>query len=410
MAPPPPPVPAAPGAQYAQQFLSTALSQRGPAALPYAEDVKWLIRQHLVALAESFPSVHPKASAFTHNDGRTVNLLQADGTIPIVYQGAVYNIPAVIWLLESYPRSPPAVFLSPTRDMVVKPGHPHVDRSGSVLVPYLRSWVFPSSNLVDLVRSLAHIFGLDPPLYTRQNPNNNPTNPNPNPAPSPSPSPAPSPSSSSLSSRIYSSLSPYGGRFPPSPQAAASRPTEDAAEVYRRNATSKIIDVVHGDMAGLRRSREAEIEGLFSTQAELRRREEELSKGLKEMLEEKEGLEQQLQLILMNTDVLEGWLRENEGRRRKAGDVDVDDAFEPADVLSRQMLECTAADLAVEDIIYSLDKAVQEGSIPFDMYLKSVRALSRDQYFHRAMSTKVRAAQVQAQVSSMAARVPHHAS
>ncbi|KAG1367860.1 hypothetical protein COCNU_14G003280 [Cocos nucifera] len=172
MAPPPPPLgPASPGAQYAQQFLSTVLSQRGPLALPYTEDVKWLIRQHLVALAESFPSLHPKASAFTHNDGRTVNLLQAEGTIPIVYQGAVYNIPAVIWLLEPYPRSPPAVFLTPTRDMVVKPGHPHVDRSGSVLVPYLRSWVFPSSNLVDLVRSLSHLFGLDPPLYTRQNPN-----------------------------------------------------------------------------------------------------------------------------------------------------------------------------------------------------------------------------------------------
>lgn len=153
------------------------------------------------------------------------------------------------------------------------------------------------------------------------------------------------------------------------------------------------------------------MEGLFSTQAELRRREEELTHGLREMVEEKEGLEQQLQLVLMNTDLLEGWARENEGLRRRCHDgVDVDDVFEPVDALSRQMQECTAADLATEDTIYALDKAVQEGAIPFDSYLKNIRALSREQFFHRALAAKVRATLVQAQVTSMAARVPHYAS
>ncbi|XP_072968781.1 protein ELC-like [Typha angustifolia] len=395
MAPPPsPPIPSNPGAQYAQQFLTTALSQRGPSSLPYTEDVKWLIRNHLVALADAFPSLHPKSALFTHNDGRAALLLQADGTIPIVFSGVVYNIPAVVWLPENYPRGPPLVFLSPTRDMLIKPHHPHVDRSGHVVVPYLRSWVFPSSNLVDLVRSLSHLFGQDPPLYTRQStPNPNP-NPNPTPTPSPNPNPTPSPS------RIYSSSSSPAAALSPSPY---RYPTEDPADVFRRNAISKIVDTAHADMGALRRSREAEMEGLFATQAELRRRQEELSKGVRDMVEEKEGLEQQLQLVLMNTDVVEGWVRENEGRRRR--EVDVDQAFEPADGLSRQMLECTAADLAVEDTIYALDKAVQEGQVPVDGYLKSVRAMAREQFFHRALSARVRAAQVQAQVSNMAARV-----
>ncbi|XP_020113365.1 protein ELC-like [Ananas comosus] len=410
MAPPPsPPIPASPGAQFAQQFLSTALSQRGPSALPYAEDVKWLIRNHLVALADAFPSLHPKSALFTHNDGRAATLLQAEGTVPIVYSGVVYNIPAVIWLPEPYPRSPPLVFLSPTRDMVIKPHHPHVDRSGLVHVPYLRSWVFPSSNLVDLVRSLSHLFGLDPPLYTRQSPSSH-SNPSPSPNPNPNPNPNASPSPSA-SSRIYPSSSPYGsgGRFPHSP-APSRPPAEDPAEVFRRNAISKIVDRAHADMAGMRRTREAEMEGLFSTQAELRRRAGELSRGLGEMGEEKEGLEQQLQLVLMNTDVMEGWVRDNEVGRRRRRDVDVDDAFELADALSRQMLDCTAADLAAEDTIYALDKAVQEGSIPFEGYIKSVRALAREQFFHRALAARVRAAQVQAQVTSMASRVPQYAS
>ena len=123
------------------------------------------------------------------------------------------------------------------------------------------------------------------------------------------------------------------------------------------------------------------------------------------MTEEKEALEQQLQLVLMNTDVLEGWVRENVGKRRDL-DVDADSVFEPADTHSRQLMECAAADLSVEDTVYSLDKAVQEGAVPFEMYLKSVRALSREQFFHRALAAKARAAQVQGQIASMEARAP----
>ncbi|KAG9458217.1 hypothetical protein H6P81_002725 [Aristolochia fimbriata] len=397
---PPPVSPSAQGAHYAQQFLSNVLSQRGPDALPYPEDVKWLIRQHLVALIENYPSLQAKTASFTHNDGRTVHLLQADGTIPMTYQDVTYNIPVVIWLMESYPRHPPCVYLAPTRDMIVKRGHPHVNPSGLVSVPYLHSWVFPSSNLLDLVRTLSLIFGRDPPLYTKQ------SRPNP-PPPSHSPSLSASPPSSLSSSahtpppRVYSS--PYSGRFPPSPH---HPPATDPAEVYSRNAINKLLETVHADITTLRKSRETEMEALFSTQAALRQRQEELAKGLREMQDTKEGLEQQLQIVLMNSDILEGWVRENENKIARKGNLDVDEMFEPMDVPSKQLLECTAADLAIEDVIYSLDKAVQEGSIAFESYLKHIRALSREQFFHRAMAAKVRAAQMQAQVASMAARGP----
>ncbi|KAF0934515.1 hypothetical protein E2562_025611 [Oryza meyeriana var. granulata] len=338
---PPPPSPAS-GAQYAHQFLNTALSQRGPSALPYAEDVKWLIRNHLVALADAFPSLHPKAALFTHNDGRAAHLLQADGTIPIHHAGASYNLPAVLWLPEPYPRSPPLVFLSPTRDMVIKPHHPLVDRSGLVAnAPYLRSWVFPSSNLVDLL-------------------------------------------------------------------AARPPPTEDPAEVYKRNAIAKLVDMAYADAATLRPAREAEVDTLFAMQATLRSRGEVVSDGVRKMGEEKEALERRLQDVMMATDVMEAWVMEN--RKGAAGNTEADEAIETADVLSKQMLECTAADLALEDTIYALDKAIQEGSVPFDGYLRSVRALAREQFFQRVLSTKVNKAQQQAQVARMAARAPQYAS
>jgi ESCRT-I complex subunit TSG101 len=401
MARSPPPPSSAGGAQYAQQFLNTALSQRGPSALPYAEDVKWLIRNHLVALAEAFPSLHPKAALFTHNDGRAAHLLQADGTIPIHHAGASYNLPAVIWLPEPYPRSPPLVFLSPTRDMVIKPHHRLVDSSGLVAnAPYLRSWVFPSSNLVDLVRSLSHLFGLDPPLFTKNPPAAAPPpNPSPTPAPAPPPRVAPSPSPSY---RLG------GGGFPASPQLAhRPPPTEDPAEVFKRNAVAKLVDMAYADAAALRTAREAEVDALFAVQAELRHRGDIVAQGVRKMGEEKEALERHLQDVMMATNVMEAWVRDN---NRRGSNQATEDAIEPADVLSRQMIECTAADLALEDTIYALDKAIQEGSVPFDGYLRSVRALSREQFFHRALSAKVHSAQQQAKVASMAAQATQYAS
>lgn len=168
---------------------------------------------------------------------------------------------------------------------------------------------------------------------------------------------------------------------------------------------NKLVESLHADVGALRKTSEAEVEGMFGAQGVLRQREEQLSRGLKELQDEKEGLEQQLQMVLMNADVLESWLRENESKLVNMGKLDVDNAFEPCDALSKQMLDCTSSDLAIEDTIYALDKAVQEGSVSFDQYLRNVRLMSREQFFHRAMCAKIRAVQMQAQVANMAARV-----
>ncbi|KAK9051481.1 hypothetical protein SSX86_028108 [Deinandra increscens subsp. villosa] len=440
---PPPPSPSSSIPQHTQQFLSSVLSQRGPSSLPYSEDVKWYIRQHLLSLSESYPSLQPKTATFTHNDGRSVNLLQSDGTVPMVFHSVTYNIPVVIWLMESYPRHPPLVYVNPTRDMVIKRGHPYVNPSGLVSIPCLQNWIYPSSNLVDLARDLSTYFGRDPPLFSRPNPN-----PNPNfnasgssrpissgsssgsvrPAipprsypPSPYVSgdggriPSPSPPQRLGSGSFGNPPSPYvssgGGSIPsPSPpqrMGMGTGSTDDPAEVYKRNSISMLVERVHNDVVGLGKTREAEMEGMFTAQAVLRERQEELSLGLREMQDEKEGLEQQLQMVLMNTDVLEQWVRENEGKLGgDSSNLNSDDAIVPSDSISKQMLECTASDLAIEDVVYALDKAVQDGSIPFDLYLKNIRSLSREQFFHRATAGKIREMQMQAQVRSMASRAP----
>ncbi|ESQ41341.1 hypothetical protein EUTSA_v10013854mg [Eutrema salsugineum] len=358
--------------QQIQQFLSSVLSQRGPSALPYAETTKWLIRQHLLNLISSYSSLEPKTATFTHNDGRSVILLQADGTIPMPFQGVTYNIPVVIWLLESYPRHPPCVYVNPTRDMIIKRPHSNVSPSGLVSLPFLHNWVYPSSNLLDLASQLTAAFSRDPPLYSQRRPQ----------------------------PPIGSGYQQPSRPFPPQQQ----QQTDDAAEVYKRNAINKMVEMVHGDLVSMRRAREAEAEGLLSLQAGLKRREEELNRGLQEMVKEKETLEQELQVISMNSDFLDSWIRENKGKAENLlVDLDVDNAFECNETLSKQMLECTALDLAIEDVVYSMDKSFRDGSLPFNQYLRNVRLLSREQFFHRVTAEKVRATQIEAQVASIAA-------
>ncbi|KAH0936870.1 hypothetical protein HID58_004331 [Brassica napus] len=373
MAPPPPSDPAK--IQQIQQFLTSVLSQRGPSALPYAETTKWLIRQHLLTLISSHSSLEPKTATFTHNDGRSAILLQADGTIPMPFQGVSYNIPVVIWLLESYPRDPPRVYVNPTRDMIIKRPHSNVSPSGLVSLPYLHAWVYPSSNLLDLASQLSAAFSTDPPLYSQRRPQS--------------------------SGSGYARPSP-----PPPPSYQHQQRTDDAAEVYKRNAINKLVEMVHVDLVVMRSAREAEAEGLLSLQANLKRREEDLNNGLQEMAREKETLEQELQVISMNTDVLDSWVRDNQGKSNSLlADLDVDSAFVCKETMSKQMLECTASDLAIEDVVYSMDKSFRDGLLPFDQYLRSVRLLSRDQFFHRATAEKVKGMQMEAQVASIAARL-----
>lgn len=53
-----------------------------------------------------------------------------------------------------------------------------------------------------------------------------------------------------------------------------------------------------------------------------------------------------------------------------AGVIDPDSAIVAADVLSRQALDAQAEDLALEDTLYSLNKALQDGIISAEIYMK----------------------------------------
>ncbi|RMZ52781.1 hypothetical protein APUTEX25_000900 [Auxenochlorella protothecoides] len=112
----------APGSLY---LLSEALGRTGANALPYGDDFKFAVRQQ----------------------------------VQEVLTTVKYNIPVAVWLPEQFPLAPPIVYVVPTPDMMIKPGHSVVDPSGSVASLYLENWLYPGSNL----RILAEVAsGLDP--------------------------------------------------------------------------------------------------------------------------------------------------------------------------------------------------------------------------------------------------------
>ncbi|KAL4433713.1 hypothetical protein ABPG75_000154 [Micractinium tetrahymenae] len=174
--------------QNAAAVLAEALGRTGARALPYPPEFRRLVEQHMLDLVMDLPSLHIKTREYTHIDGRTLELLLAEGTVPMYYQGVKYNIPVAVWLSERYPLAPPFVYVVPTPDMVIKPRHTFVDASGLVNTLYITQWQYPASNLREMAQDMSMHFGEDPPLFSKpknwgQPPPPSPSRPTPTPAP-----------------------------------------------------------------------------------------------------------------------------------------------------------------------------------------------------------------------------------
>lgn len=53
--------------------------------------------------------------------------------------GRSYNFPIQLWLMDSFPFTPPICLLRPTHDMVIREGK-HVDARGRIYLPGLHNW------------------------------------------------------------------------------------------------------------------------------------------------------------------------------------------------------------------------------------------------------------------------------
>nr|XP_046213971.1 ubiquitin-conjugating enzyme E2 variant 3 isoform X2 [Oncorhynchus gorbuscha] len=112
------------------------------------------------------PAMKPVAGTYTFSDGTQKDLLKLIGNIPVKYEGRSYNLPILLWLMDSFPFTPPICLLRPTTNMVIREGK-HVDARGRIYLPSLHNWDHPKSSAVGLLAEMISQFEEEPPLGTK---------------------------------------------------------------------------------------------------------------------------------------------------------------------------------------------------------------------------------------------------
>lgn len=88
------------------------------------------VRADIIELLKVIPTLQPGAGSLGANNSfflfvavlnvraargpSQAQIMFLSGTVPIVYNSVQYNIPVSIWLVETYPLSPPLAYVTPT--------------------------------------------------------------------------------------------------------------------------------------------------------------------------------------------------------------------------------------------------------------------------------------------------------
>ncbi|ROL51970.1 Ubiquitin-conjugating enzyme E2 variant 3 [Anabarilius grahami] len=76
--------------------------------------------EELQKVSRVYTDMEVKSETYTFSDSLQKDLLKLVGNIPIRYHGHSYNLPILLWLLDSFPFTPPICFLRPTSSMVIR--------------------------------------------------------------------------------------------------------------------------------------------------------------------------------------------------------------------------------------------------------------------------------------------------
>ncbi|XP_010527328.1 PREDICTED: protein ELC-like [Tarenaya hassleriana] len=320
------------------RFIEKALLAAGPFALSYTDpDQKWLIRKHLISFLQDFPNFELSTDTFNHNDGTAVHLFHLQGSLRI--RNSILQLTPVeltIWVHENYPLTPPLVFVNPN-SAPIRTNHPFVDASGFTNSTYIETWEHPRCNLLDLVRNLSKVFANDHPFVHTDS----------------------IPSRSSSASRT---------------------------EALDRLATN-----LHYDILAITEEAEEDIENLWKLQTEMRKRSDSVAEIIRELETEKIKLNENVKKVKYDAGVLETWVKTNYPRfiQATSGDLEIEEMFElecdkeDEEAVKMVEIESSTEDDAIEDVMRALEEAVEKGDLEMGSYLRHVRVLAREQFFHR---------------------------
>ncbi|KAF7702241.1 ubiquitin-conjugating enzyme E2 variant 3 [Silurus meridionalis] len=122
--------------------------------------------EELQKIHRQYPDMNAMVGTYTFTDSSQKDLLKVLGNIPVRYRGRSYNLPIQLWLLDSFPFTPPICLLRPTSSMVIREGK-HVDAKGRIHLPSLHNWDYPKSSVIVLLGEMIAKFEEDPPLASK---------------------------------------------------------------------------------------------------------------------------------------------------------------------------------------------------------------------------------------------------
>lgn len=339
-------------------------------------------------------SLKVKVERYTFPTGVSKELICLDGTIEITFREAKYNIPVGIFVSDNHPFEAPLCYVRPTKDMMIKSSR-HVDGSGRVYLPYLSEWNKNSCDILSLIHVMQIVFGQMCPVYQRSTANGAPMQgndvtmqpalPNPYYPPANSGGPATGGSSSgsvSMPALPQNPLLPFSSQQPYSPPSQSNATGTITEEHIRASLLSAVEDRLRYRMKEKVQQILDEIEVLKKTSNDLNRGKMQLdemkarmAKELTELTAAKDklgNLDEQLQEFIVKYD-------------KEGEDSNPDEVYGPTQPLFKQLLDSFAEENAVVDAIYYTGEGLRKGIIPLDVFLKSVRELSRRQFMLRAL-------------------------
>lgn len=102
-----------------------------------------LVRQDVnQALKSTCSKLEVKLVPYFYNDGGSKDLLCLHGTVTYQYEGHRRSVPIEIWLQEDHPLICPLAYVKPTIGMEISTTNQDIDRSGNIILPYLKNWSY----------------------------------------------------------------------------------------------------------------------------------------------------------------------------------------------------------------------------------------------------------------------------
>ena len=380
----------------------------------------------IMSALQMFKDLRPEQKEFMFENGKTSNLLTLSGTIPVNFMNNTYNIPICVYLMIPHPFVPPLVYVTPTSNMVIKPGK-HIDTRGRIYLPLLTEWRHPKDDIIGLINMLRVIFGEECPVYSRgptvtqQHQTPYPQHSTGMPTPGRMPMPGGYPSSAGYPSTSY----PSSGHHPPPYSAANTSSTPYPASTYGQQpapypntrppfttevpvgkAPERQESVIGDETIRLsllsavdeklkRRIKEVfemgrtEIEALQDKNQKLETGKIQLDECMTKLRQERNDVDSNITLLKQKNSEAEEAIKCMED---DAANLNIDDAVLTTAPLYNQILQVYAEEQAVEDAIYYLNDALRRDVIDIEVFLKVVRQCSRKQFILRATLQKARQA------------------